>query len=87
MTWKRYRDSPFGDIEICPHGCTKDHGDKRKHCIHCDYSEKEKKYLKMEVCKRCSEERHCEQSFTWHYRGKCLACKEKKYEKKPFIFR
>lgn len=35
--WKHYSTSPYGDVDICPHGCIKNHGSIKKECIFCDY--------------------------------------------------
>lgn len=35
-SWKHYPDSPWGNIDICPHGNTRDHGSTEKVCIYCD---------------------------------------------------
>ena len=34
--WKHYPDSPWGNIDICPHGCTREYGSTEKECIFCD---------------------------------------------------
>jgi len=35
--WKHYPESPWGDIDICPHGCTRPHGSTEKECRFCDF--------------------------------------------------
>jgi len=34
--WKHYPDSPFGDVDMCPHGCCRPHNSKEKMCRICD---------------------------------------------------
>lgn len=34
--WKHYPDSPWGNIDICPHGVTRPHSSTKKECIFCD---------------------------------------------------
>lgn len=35
-TWKHYPDSPYGDVDICPHGNVREHGCTDKICMYCD---------------------------------------------------
>ena len=35
-TWQHYRDSPWGDMDICPHGNIREHGSTEKVCTFCD---------------------------------------------------
>jgi len=85
MTWKHYPRSPFGDIDICEHGCTRPHGSTKKECMICDYPDNVK--CEMMECKACSEAKGIEGIRTWHVNGRCIPCsrRRKKKEKVTFI--
>lgn len=34
--WKHYPESPFGDVDICPHGVVREHGTTSDRCRFCD---------------------------------------------------
>jgi hypothetical protein len=80
MTWKHYPNSPFGNIDICDHGCTRNHGDIKRNCINCDYP---KEVLNKLIFSPCSNK--CKSfgvaSITWHYHGLCLKCQTEEVEK------
>ncbi len=71
MNWTHHPDSPWGDIDICVHGCTRTH---RYHedprylpvCIHCDYDANDNIHL--------SDECNCSTGSTWHKDDQCLRC-------------
>ena len=65
MSWKHYPDSPWGDIDICIHGCTRPHGSTEKVCVFCDYPENAN--LELFWCEGC-------ESITWHLDKHCLKC-------------
>lgn len=67
MTWKRYPNSPWGDIEICEHGCTREHGSTEKVCVHCDHPADAN--IVLSNCAVCG-------STTWHLDGECMRCGE-----------
>ena len=69
--WSHYPKTPFGDIDICLHGCTREHGDTSKKCIICDYTEEEFKRMEMKEC----ENPDCKGK-GWHLDGKCLRCEK-----------
>jgi hypothetical protein len=69
MAWKYYPKSPFGDVDICDHGCTRSHGSTIPICVFCDYPMNAN--LKLSNCSKCK-------SITWHLEGKCLRCEESK---------
>jgi len=73
MTWKHFPNSPFGDIDICEHGCTREHGSTKKECIICDYS----KNAKLQILP-CAE---CKSIGTWHVNGKCIPCSQRRKAK------
>ena len=53
--WKHYPNSPFGNVDICLHGCVRFHGSKEKVCVFCDY----KSRVQLQFCKECNVT-------TWH---------------------
>ncbi len=65
ITWKRYPSSPWGDIEICEHGCTREYGSTEKVCVHCDYPSDAN--IVLSRCTVCG-------STTWHLDGECMRC-------------
>ena len=67
ITWKRYPNSPWGDIEICEHGCTREYGSTERVCVHCDYPADAN--IVLSNCAVCG-------STTWHLDGECLRCGE-----------
>lgn len=81
MTWKHYPNSPFGDIDICDHGCTRAHGSTAKECLLCDYPPSYFKQLKMLPCPKCNPK-----GSTWHYHGKCLCCNRELSEQEVVQF-
>lgn len=65
IEWKHYPNSPWGDIDICPHGVTREHGDDTPRCIICDYSKDDNiELLRCKICK----------AMTYHLDKKCLRC-------------
>lgn len=65
--WKHAPDSPWGDVDICYHGCTRPHDSTKQVCIICDYP------ADADIkCKRCDI---CDAD-TWHLDDNCLACKK-----------
>lgn len=67
-TWTHHPDSPWGDIDICAHGVTRDHGDTKKYCIYCDYPEDS--VWTSGHCPNCHEG-----TVQGHFlNGKCLRC-------------
>jgi hypothetical protein len=84
MTWKHYPNSPFGNIDICEHGCTREHGSMKRECIYCDYPERSK--LEMYECKVCEKVCGLKGVKTWHVNGKCIPCsrRRKKIEEVQF---
>jgi len=74
MTWQHYPDSPFGDVDICEHGCCREHGDERDLCVYCDHDGK----VYLAPCEKCSGTEEGDRVIvqTWHdeQSGKCLRC-------------
>jgi hypothetical protein len=65
MTWQHYPNSPFGNIDICKHGCTRDHGDTNPNCLYCDYPPNT--ISTFDKCPKCKATTH-------HIAGFCLKC-------------
>jgi hypothetical protein len=74
MVWNHYPNSPFGDIDICEHGCDREHGDTHPVCIYCDYPEDSK--FSMFHCKNCNPNTKV---LNWFLNNKCIKC-GKEYE-------
>ena len=67
MTWEHHPDSPWGDIDICEHGCTKFHGKTdRVYCVYCDLDGNFDVQIKPCKC--------CDGGYTWHIENRCLRC-------------
>jgi len=75
MTWTHYPNSPYGNIDICEHGCVRDHGSKEKECIICDYPKNVK--LEMLPCAECKKLKNAIIN-TWHINGRCIPCSRRK---------
>ena len=73
MNWKRFPDSPYGDVEICEHGNTRPPGDTRKRCLYCDYPPGSKFIHKN--CKVCNPDSLS--AMTVRLDGKCLRCQSR----------
>jgi hypothetical protein len=86
MTWKHYPNSPFGNIDICEHGCTREHGSTEKECIYCDYPNRVK--LEMRECKICEKllPQGIKNIGTWHVNGKCISCSKRRKKKEEVEF-
>jgi len=74
--WTHHPKSPWGDIDICSHGCCRNHryNDKNPHppiCIKCDYPNNANIHLKH--CPVCNINSASGQ--TWHQDNVCLRCK------------
>ena len=51
MTWEHYPHSPFGDIDICDHGCTRSPSERSvRNCIYCDYTPAEQAAMFWSEC-------------------------------------
>lgn len=70
MSWKRYPDSPYGDVEICEHGVTREPRDTKKYCLYCDYPPDTK--FTVGNCKICNPNHP--DTMTVHLDGQCLRC-------------
>lgn len=68
-SWKNYPDSPWGNVDICAHGCMREHGDTTPQCVLCDYGlDEDLTGYSHEYCEKCESKTH-------HIDGKCLRCK------------
>lgn len=71
MTWKHYPDSPFGDVDICEHGCCRPHGNELHRCVICDHPGE----VHLAACAVCSGGGRTIEVQTWHdEQGNCLRC-------------
>ncbi len=71
--WTYHPDSPFGDVDLCSHGCCRDHREDNVHppiCIDCDFPDDAN--IHLDYCPHCQSE--CEAQ-TWHLDDVCLKCK------------
>ena len=62
-SWQHFPDSPWGDVEICPHGLTRDVGSRSRTCVWCDLEGKPD----LLDCVQC-------EAITWHHHDKCMRC-------------
>uniref|UniRef100_A0A6M3IEH2 Uncharacterized protein n=1 Tax=viral metagenome TaxID=1070528 RepID=A0A6M3IEH2_9ZZZZ len=69
--WEYYPDSPWGDVDICVHGCIRGHGARGINCTICDLQKDAE--LKLQYCKKCD-------AMTWHWADKCLRCESSEAE-------
>ena len=83
MNWKHFPDSPYGDVEICEHGNTREPGDTRKICLYCDYPPSTK--FEHRNCKICNPDSST--TMTVHLEGKCLRCESIENGLMPWIQR
>jgi hypothetical protein len=68
MSWEYFPNSPFGDVDICNHGCTRQVLDRdKKICISCDYPSNAN--IMCLPCLNCNPT-----GGTWHLDGNCLIC-------------